>query len=889
MLMKKTKLAAALSGSVLYTLLSAPASAQEAPSKPDDEEVKKIETVIVKGYRASLKKALDNKLAADTIMDSIVAEDIGKLPEQNIAEAISRVAGVTISRSRGEGQFITVRGLGPEFSSALLNGRVLATENQGREYSFDILPAELINSVGIFKAPTATQVEGGIGSTVDMRTALPLDIGNKIVVSGQANYDKQRGQFSPQSSGLFSAKSADGTLGGLLAFAYLDRKIEGRRIFTDGFLANQTVKGVDGNPITGVSVPTWTEYDINDTHRKRSSFLGTMQWKPASTVLVTVDGLYSKLDVNDDSRVFYAGSDTGLITDAVVDKNKTVTSYKGGWGEGFVSFSRPRLAETKAGGLNVKWNPSPALSTVFDIAASKATDRNGGNQNWFEVNPNAAGFDTKNLQYNLGPNNLPTFSNLGNIYDYSRATVSGLVWEGQAVDDKVKQTTFNGKYRLADGVLQSVDFGLNYSDRTKTRSIYTTPGLWGLYTGVAVPASQFSTAANSTNFMGSGMFTQPFPTFYGPALQSYLLSDAVINQTADPAATRAYIASHGNGFGVELVPGASGSAREKTTGGFVQANFEGEWGKRIWAANIGLRYVATRTTSKGVGQEIIRIDSPPPGTVGERTVVLTDPIPLTLTGSYKEWLPSANFKVDLTDGLLLQTSVAKSMTRATLSDLLVARTINARYAERNISEGNPGLKPMIAWNYDLSLTWYDGKGSSLSGALFYKNLSNLSQRQTSIVTIVGEPFQVNRPENLGKDHLNGIEVGGQYMFSKLPAPFDGLGVLGNYTYVKKGSTKTYNVGAFYEKGPIEFRVAYNYRNGYRETDAGNRGQPVDIAAYGELNANLSYAVNKRLTLFAQGMNLGDTKIHSYSIYQERLINYEAYGPRYAIGARVNFF
>lgn len=888
MLLKKTKLAASLSG-ILYTLLSAQVGAQEAPHDPNDEkEVKKVETVVVTGYRASLKKALDNKLAADSIMESIVAEDIGKLPEQNIAEAISRVVGVTISRSRGEGQFITVRGLGPEFSNALLNGRVLATENQGREYSFDILPAELIDAVGIFKTPTAAQIEGAIGSTVDMRTAMPLDIGNQFVMSAQANYDQQRGKFSPQSSGLFSAKSKDGTLGGLVAFAFLDRKIEGRRIYTDGQLANQTVKGVGGKSITGASVPTWVEYDINDTNRKRSSVLGTAQWRPSDSLLITVDGLYSKLDVNDDSRVFYAGSDPSLMTDAVVDKNNTVTSYKGGWGIGFVSFSRPRLAETKAGGLNVKWNVSPALTTVFDFGASKATDRNGGNQNWFEVNPNAAGFSTSQLQYTLGPGNLPTFSNLGNIYDVGKATVNGLVWEGQAVDDKVKQATFNGKYRLADGLLHSIDFGLNYSDREKDRKIYTTPGLWGLYTGVAVPANMFSTAANSVDFMGSGMFSAPFPTFSGPALQSYLLSDAVINQTSNPAAVRSYLASHGNGFGVELVPGSSGSAREKTTGGFVQTNFEGEWGSRIWSANIGLRFISTRTISKGVGQEVIRIQDPPAGQTGERTIVLTDPIPLEISGSYKEWLPSANFKIDLADNLMFQTAVAKSMTRATLSDLLIARTINARYAERSISQGNPDLKPMIAWNYDLSLTWHDGKGSSLSGGLFYKNLSNLSQRQTSTVTIVGESFLLNRPENLGKDHINGVELGGQYMFRKLPAPFDGLGVLGNITYVKKANTKTYNVGVFYEKGPIGLRLAYNYRNAYRETDAGNRGQPVDIAAYGDLTASLNYDVNDKLKLFAQGINLSNAKNHSYSIYQERLINYEAYGRRYAIGARMIF-
>lgn len=888
MKMKKTKIAAALTGSVVYSVASIALGADDTAVTKNAEEIQKSETVVVTGYRASIKKALDNKLLSDTIMDSIVADDIGKLPEQNIAEAISRVAGVTITRSGGEGQFITVRGLGPEFNSALLNGRVLATENQGREYSFDILPAELISGVDIFKTPTAAQIEGGIGSTVNMKTAQPLDVGNKFVLSGQGNYDKQRAKFSPQASGLYSMKTTDGTMGALVAFSYLDRKIEGRRIFTDGFEANQTVKGVDGNPITGVSVPTWTEYDVNDTHRKRASGLFTLQWRPSDTLTVTADGLYSKLDVNDNSTIFYTGSSPDLVTNAVVDANKTVTSFNGGWGEGLVNFSRPRLAQTKALGLNVKWKSSPNLSSVFDVAASKAVDRNGGNQNWFDLNPNAPGFDATQLKYQLGPNNLPTYSNLGNLSDTSHATVNGLVWEGAGVDDKIKQASYAGKYTIAAKTLRSLDFGLNYSDREKDHKIYTTPGLWGLYGGVAVPESLFSTAAHSVNLLGSGMFNTPFPTFSGLALQSYLLTPAVIDQTSDPAATRDYISKHGNGFGVELVPGSSGSAREKTTGGFLQGNFDGDIADHGWAANLGLRYVSTHEISKGVGQEILRIDSPPPGQTGERTVVMSDPVPLTLTGSYKEWLPSANFKVDLTDHLLFQTAVAKSMTRATLSDLLIARNIDARIRELSISEGNPGLKPMIAWNYDAALTWYDNKGSYFSSAVFAKKLSNLAESQTRMVTIVGEQFAYTRPENLGKRTLTGVELGGQYLFSGLPAPFDGFGVQGNFTYVGQAHTKTFNLSGFYEKGPIQLRVAYNYRNAYRDSDQGNRGQPVDIAAYGAIDASVSYALNTNFTVFAQGMNLGNEKTLSYSVYRNRVISYEAFGPRYAVGARMSF-
>lgn len=184
------------------------------------------EEIVVTGLRESLRRATDIKRSAPNIVDSIVADDIGKLPDQNIAEAIQRIPGVTISRDNGEGQFITVRGLGPAFSTALYNGRVLATENQGREFSFDILPAELINRVDVSKTPTATQFEGGIASTVDMYTARPFDFGEtRAVLSAQGNYDDLRGKVSPQASGLFSTTFADDTLGVLAAFSYIDARL----------------------------------------------------------------------------------------------------------------------------------------------------------------------------------------------------------------------------------------------------------------------------------------------------------------------------------------------------------------------------------------------------------------------------------------------------------------------------------------------------------------------------------------------------------------------------------------------------------------------------------------------------------------------------------------
>ncbi len=859
---------------------------QDAATAADDGEI------IVTGLRASLRRATDIKRNADNIVDSIVADDIGKLPDQNIAEAIQRIPGVTISRDNGEGQFITVRGLGPAFSSALYNGRILATENQGREFSFDILPAELINRVDVSKTPTAAQIEGGIAATVDMYTARPFDFsGSKVALSGQANYDKLRGEFSPQASGLFSTTFGGGDFGILGAFSYIDRKIEGKRIFTDGWEANQSLDlNKDGTAeFTGVSLPTYVEWGTNRTSRKRLSGLLTAQWRASDTLLFTLDGLYSKLDVNDDNKVFFVYGGPGDITAATVDSNKTITSYTGiASGPNITNQVRPRLATTYQAGGNLAWTPSDRLSGTVDFSWSKATDDTGGNQAWFESNLATPSYSPAGVRFAIGPTGLPVYTGLGNLLDTSNAKAGFLTYEGVSVEDQIYQGNANLKWDADMGILTKISGGYNFSDRKKSRFSFKTPdALQCLYcgAGVGVPQNVFGRPAGATNFLGSGMFDSAYPTYSAADLASYLLSDAAINQLASPAAARAALAANGGGFGVIPVPGNSGSAQERTIGGYVQATFGGDFGSRPWSGNIGLRYTRTDVTSLGFGQEIVSITPAPPG--GDPIVNLSAAQPIRQTGSYAQWLPSANFKIDVFEDVVLQAAVAKTLTRATLSDLLLIRNINPRPRERAITDGNPGLEPMIGWNYDAALTWYLDRSSFVSVALFAKDLDNISESVTSTIQLLGFDFRRTRPENIGSRSYRGIEFSGQYTFTGLPAPLDGLGVQANLSLVDPDAT-TYNAVAFYEKGPLQARIAYNYRNAYEQTQQGNRGQPVNVDAYGIWDASINYALNDRLTLFAQGLNLFNEKTFSYSVYKERVIAFETYGPRYAVGARLNF-
>ena len=846
------------------------------------------EDIIVTGLRESLRRATDIKRAADNIVDSIVADDIGKLPDQNIAEAIQRIPGITISRDNGEGQFITVRGLGPAFSTALYNGRILATENQGREFSFDILPAELINRVDVSKTPTATQVEGGIASTVDMYTARPFDFGEtKIAISAQGNYDDLRGEVSPQASGLFSTTFGDGNFGILAAFSYINRKIEGRRIFTDGWEANQSVD-LDGDgtrETSGVSLPTYVEYGVNATERERISGLLTAQARLSDSLVFTIDGLYSKLDVNDDNKVFFVFGGPGEVRSGAVDENNTLISYTGiASGPMITNQIRPRLAETYQVGGNLKWDSDGPLSGYVDVAWSKATDDTGGNQAWFESNLAAPGYSPAGVEMEL-QNGLPVYSGLGNFLDTSNARVGYLTYEGVSVSDEIYQANGQLTYAIEAGPLKAITAGINYSDRKKERFSYKTPdALQSVFGGVAVPQNLFGEPADASEFLGIGMFPNGFPAYSASDVAAYLLTEAAINATRDPAATRAALAANDGTFDVVLIPSNSGSAQERTIGGFVQASLGGEFGTREWSANIGVRYTSTDVTSRGFGQEILSITTP---TGLDPVVNLSNPQAITAEGSYNEWLPSANFKIDVVEDVVFQAAVAKTLTRATLSELLLIRNINPRPRERAISDGNPGLQPMVGWNYDAAVTWYIDRSSFLSAAVFQKDLKNLTESVTTTIEILGLDFRRTRPENVGDDRIRGVEFSGQYIFTGLPAPFDGLGVQGNVSFVGDEGN-TFNVVGFYEKGPLQMRLAYNQRDSYEQTARGNRGQPVNVAAYGIWDASINYAINDNFTVFAQGLNIFNEKTFTYSVFEERVITYETYGPRFALGLRANF-
>ena len=229
MRLKKSEVASAVSA-VLF-------AASYAPYVVAQPTQSAVEEIVVTGIRGSLERAQDVKRNALGVVDAIAAEDLGKFPDSNIAESLQRITGVTIDRNGGEGQFVTVRGFGPSFNTVLVNGRRMVSETGGREFSFDLYPAELISGAEIYKTGTAHLQEGGIGSTINLKTARPLDLADdKIVATAKALYEENSSKTTPELFGLYSHKFNDDTMGFLLSASYQNRKSQDDFLWTNGWL-----------------------------------------------------------------------------------------------------------------------------------------------------------------------------------------------------------------------------------------------------------------------------------------------------------------------------------------------------------------------------------------------------------------------------------------------------------------------------------------------------------------------------------------------------------------------------------------------------------------------------------------------------------------------------
>ncbi len=952
---KLTRVASAVMSFAAATTLAVSASAQEQ-NNPNSEGVAELEEIIVLGIRESLVSAADRKRNAEQIRDSIVSEDIGRFPDSNVAESLQRIPGVAIDRSSGEGQRVTVRGFGPDFNTVLLNGRRLASSSiagvggaaddnigaslSGRGFNFDIISADLIGGADVYKSASVALQEGGIGSTINLSTLRPLDMPEETTLfSAKAIYNEVGEDFSPSAFGFFNRRFMNDRLGVLGSISYQNRKQRRETLSTDGYIpetvtAGQTSgigPGVGGVP--GIYYrPQQTSLTINEQERERLGITSTIQYQASDAVTLTFDTIYSELDIdsNVDTLANFYFINGSNLSEVQLDGNNTFISFNNSDRQiayNGRAYTRPTSLLSLGG--NLEWVVNDRLTLDFDLAYSDAedsSDEGGGGGGRFAVIREGG-----NLRYDArtGVPAISTDAGFGSNTNSLSTFVLGKFGEG--VDDEVTEVKASGVYSFENSTLSEIRFGALYSDEDRFNTVVEQEGGVGFYAfpggaRVTVPGSIPSSLSTSDVLSGASGVTLPgsIVSYDIDALLGFLGTDAAFNERdaslgLPPGTSAAQFAARG-GFDATLSPGQSFGVSEEILALFTQFQFDGELGGRPWSMNVGIRYTETETTASGFQDTITDIREIAPGETAyllERTVADS----VAVSSKYDNFLPSINARINLTDDLVLRAAYSETLTRPRLSDLAPRLSLadsQLRPGNFVLSAGNPNLEPFESENFDLSLEWYYGEGSYLSGAAFTKDVAGFVVTQdfiesfpiANIDNITNEPaingnlatFTVRRPANSTEAKVDGIELSWQHTFAS------GFGVQANATFVDSnaeldatdpsadsnsallpGLGDSYNLVLFYENDKLGARLAYNFRDEFlRAAATGPGSEPAFVRDYDQLDFRVSYRLNDLFEVFVDGTNILGEVTEQRGRFENHFLLVEDTGARYSLGFRGKF-
>ncbi|MET0374287.1 MAG: TonB-dependent receptor [Rhizorhabdus sp.] len=884
--------------------------------------------IVVTGIRRSIESSAAQKRDAAGILDAISSEDLGKFPDANVAESLQRIPGVAIDRSNGEGQSVTVRGLGPNFNTVLFNGRSFASDNYNRSFSFDLLPAELISGAQVYKSSQAPLQSGGIGATINLQTPKPLALkGFKGVFTGKANYEKNSEKFTPQLFGLLSDTFADGKLGLLGSVSYQRRKAAVTSITTDGYIPNTTV-GPTAKPLfTNVYAPRNQNVGTTTDDRTRLGATLVAQYAPTDELTFTVDGLFNRFKSDSQTHALGSWFEPSSYTAATIDGNRSITALTTNGNADFISSGAIRETKTYEGGFNAEWRPNDQVHMVFDATWSRAKNAGGG-KSYFAVigSPTSYSFTA------AGDDDIPsTFGyDAGSLTDPSRGKTHIAGINGNDVTEKVTEYRWNTDWKPGWGIIDTIRFGLNRTSRDKSNvPITSDPNIGCVYCGYATSADPSLLSAYSPNSLGasSGSVPMQFLQFDANKYFAFLTSAsaaAALDRARNQAVgTTAALYAASNGYAVSRQP--SNRVKEIVYASYADMDLDGDVAGLPWFINVGARYEYTELVSSG--QQLLLTDLlPVPGDPTIYNGVYANNrvgVSVNKRSTYNNFLPNLNAKLSFTPKLQLRLAAYKTLTRPAIGDLAPSLSYDTlRPATLTASGGNPDLKPYRATNYDASLEWYPTSTTTLSAAVFHKTIDDFIVQSFGeelfpianagnipvgglIVGTNTAKFSVRRPRNAQSLKVKGLELNLVHTFDWLPGILSGFGVQANATFVKtnrefditqvgtsfaaEGIGNSQNATVFYEKYGISARIAYNRRERFLQTLAGGPGnEPVFVRDYGQFDGSVAVNVTPFAQVFLEGTNLFNAKYITTGRFDNQILTYQNFGPRYDAGVRFSF-
>lgn len=829
------------------------------------------ELVVTAGFAGSLARALDEKREALNVVDAISAEDIGKFPSNNIAEALQRVPGVAITRDRGEGLFVRVRGLGPNFQIVTLNGRSAAVNENvrdsgqsGRQFRFDTLPSELVSGVEVGKTPLASLDEGAIGGVVNIRTFRPLELGRSTVAaSATLSRPELADATDPRVSGLFNWVNADRTFGGLLAVVYDERSLRQDRVTGVGWTEVNTATALGRSlAAQGVSIyPTAIRPTLEREDRKRLGLAASFQYRPSEATEFTFDALYTHLDDHYDELTYSADYDmsrlvagSAVVQGGALIGGTTATSTQIGREVSDLSHDNLMLA---LGAKHRIGDWTLSADAVFAQAYSDTSEPitrtrllgSTGQSTFAMTRPRDAisgvAFQTADLN---NPSLLP--------FRRIEYRVNDALDEERAIQ-------FDAERPLAWGPVSRVAFGAKYRERKRDYD-----------------RSDINYTNNLAGRTFDASYFDPFPVsgflggVDGALPRSWVLPDpAAFWALADKTQTGSARADQRNSYDVS----------EDIAAAYGLADLDTELLGRPLGGQFGVRAARTKQVSAGHADN------------GRAA------IPVRFEKTYTDVLPTANLAMDLSGNLLARVAVAKVITRPSLADLAPRLTLNSSGTVLTAVGGNPQLEPFEAWQYDATLEWYFASGSALVAGAFYKDITTFVYSQRTNVIVDGQTYLLTSPTNGGEASIKGLELAYQHLFKTLPAPFDGLGLLANYTYTDTEATysptlkdemvnvakNSFNLTAFYEKGPFAARASYSWVDDVLQDVGGAGLSALNDKSFGSLDASVSYRITPQVTAVIEGQNLTDAAQWQF-VRGGWFGGYTKYGRTISVGVRARY-
>ncbi|WP_347330394.1 TonB-dependent receptor [Marinimicrobium locisalis] len=922
-----------LANTSMTALAMAIAGAAQAQTSTNGEPA--MEEVVVTGFRQSLERALDIKRDSANNVESIVAEDMGKMPDLNLAESLQRVPGVAITREGGEGRSITVRGLGPDFTRSTLNGMEVpggaggldssGGVNRGRSMDFNIFASELFNRIDIHKSTTASVEEGGLASTVELHTAKPFDNpGLNLSASAQMTVDNVAGEEDPRFSALVSNTFMDETFGALFSIAQSTRTVRqegfGTVRWTSPF-ANGDRGWADttGTEVTGTANPAanHSEYTSGDepldymwhprlprmdyfgNTQDRTGATASFQFRPNDRLEMSLDLVGSKLENDRESYNYFAQFRN--LQDTITPESVTLDPSGRYMVAGSFSNVQPRsesrgqFSETDF--LQTVFSADYDLSdqTTLSVVLGNASSKHDEEQYRF----NLTATDASTFSFDFGPNaNIAEMSYGFDIMDHNNYEFTGPVIRKDVVDRD--NNTFSVDLVTHQGGA-TFKTGFIYNDREVDSLRYDPTE------GTLTPPSDTSDSL-TTNIRELGVddfatgldAPDGFPT-------NWLVAN--FDNTIE-----AYNAGQ---FTAAPLDSSSWNVQEETMGVYGELDFETDVFSRPLRVNTGLRLARTFMTSEGVAENPV---------TGEIS-------PLTGENNYTDVLPSTNIVWELEEDLLLRANISRNMTRPGLGSLSPTVT-NVTPRNGNIGRGNPELDPIRANAVDLGVEWYFGDQGLLALTVFHKDIESFiagdevegalssELRQVvasypeydpdsplydpSVVPVDGSDWFVSQPVNGDGAQLDGFELAYQQTFTFLPAPFNNMGTIANYTYVESEarfddvvstlpglSESSYNFTLYYETDRFGVRGSWNSRDDYITSPNGSNGN-AQHATTGPTRLDMSafYNITDDLKVTLEGINMTNEAERLYTTGPQGDLNlvreYNTTGREVYLGLRYTY-